>query len=714
MRDLQNGQMTTPIAMVEIELVEPYALTAANDAFFNIVGQKRKIGDSVLAFVSETDRALLSKSIAHLREEDEIFSCMVCLHEMECLCVGLRAENAANKGILLLFKAGDPLAEKAELFALLSASMNEVIIEYDVESDTLIVAQAGENAAYAETRLAEYIKTLKNRTTISPHDVQLVKDSFSHAAKVPGQYTTDFRTSFFAGVMRWCRAKYICVTDRDGTVTRFVGRIQDFHEQKLQELDIQERSERDSLTRLYNRNTGSILIDSFLETEKANHSEDMHALLMIDLDDFKQINDQLSHSFGDAVLIETADQIMAEFRSEDIVVRYGGDEFVVLVRKVTSLDSLSSLASRLCASVRRQYQIAGSSIDLSVSIGMALYPRHGTAFETLLHAADIANYHAKAAGKNRYFLYAGDDSIEYQNQHVLDENTATQRQIAKTTHESMEKYLLYSLHDATDKKEAITAALRLLAEHYGLQRAYILRYGPDRLMHPTGYSWYADGYSFDYSVFEGIDENELQGFFAETGARGKQVYNNLSVITPSVRGALEKERITQCFHYKYSEGGRLLGLIGLDNCREDGYLLSQAQMDELIRLLRVLALFSFQQSLAEHDKAVLSLLDQLPTFAYIVNWDTHMLLYANEAMRNVRPGLLRDTPCYEALYGRSEACEGCPLSGLDPERCGLKKTAALYAPDSGQLMQVTASWMPALGISNACLLNAIDISEYGK
>jgi diguanylate cyclase (GGDEF)-like protein len=130
------------------------------------------------------------------------------------------------------------------------------------------------------------------------------------------------------------------------------------------------------------------------------------AVLFCDLDQFKQVNDARGHAVGDAVLVTVAQRLQEMTRGGDMAARVGGDEFVVLCEGVGSVDALAALAERIIASVRRPIPVVaddgGDSVEVGISIGVALARRVGPDADRLLISADQAMYRAKATGGNRY------------------------------------------------------------------------------------------------------------------------------------------------------------------------------------------------------------------------------------------------------------------------------------------------------------------------
>ncbi|GAB2926885.1 sensor domain-containing protein [Rheinheimera gaetbuli] len=158
----------------------------------------------------------------------------------------------------------------------------------------------------------------------------------------------------------------------------------------------------DQLTALPNR---ELFYDRLqLALARADREQGQFALLYLDLDKFKQINDQHGHHVGDELLQHTAQRIVASLRHSDTVARFGGDEFVILLEQVDSAASALLLSEKVRLALDKPFALAGQLLQISPSIGVALYPVHGADVKALLLLADSAMYHAKRQGGNRVLL----------------------------------------------------------------------------------------------------------------------------------------------------------------------------------------------------------------------------------------------------------------------------------------------------------------------
>ncbi|MGK2906550.1 MAG: diguanylate cyclase domain-containing protein [Desulfuromonadales bacterium] len=156
----------------------------------------------------------------------------------------------------------------------------------------------------------------------------------------------------------------------------------------------------DPLTGLANRR---LLADRMTMALVHAHRNKSHmAVVYLDLDGFKQINDTLGHGVGDVLLKIAAERLLETVREEDTVARSGGDEFIISLWHVSDSDYAAAVASRAIKALSQPYDIDGDSVQITTSAGVSLYPDHGEDAETLLKSADLALYGAKHAGKNAY------------------------------------------------------------------------------------------------------------------------------------------------------------------------------------------------------------------------------------------------------------------------------------------------------------------------
>src|SRR4029077_16725950 len=190
---------------------------------------------------------------------------------------------------------------------------------------------------------------------------------------------------------------------------QYRGRIwyfRDITDRKLAEQRIQFLAYYDALTGLPNR----ALLQDRLGKALASARRHMHkvALLFLDLDGFKHINDSLGHSLGDILLQEVAERLKRWGREQDTIARLGGDEFLIMLTDVESIQHAAVAAERLMDAMTAEFVVRDHSLNISCSIGISMFPEHGTDSETLIANADAAMYKAKDCGRNNFRFFSAE------------------------------------------------------------------------------------------------------------------------------------------------------------------------------------------------------------------------------------------------------------------------------------------------------------------
>ncbi|HEY4074469.1 MAG TPA: EAL domain-containing protein [Herbaspirillum sp.] len=193
------------------------------------------------------------------------------------------------------------------------------------------------------------------------------------------------------------------IFNENGEAIGYRGVSREITDQRIAEQRIRHLATHDSLTDLPNRVMFSQMLAAALALgQRCNHK---FAVLFLDLDRFKFINDSLGHEAGDKLLQEIAVRLKGAIGGGDTIARMGGDEFVVLVREVTHVDQVSEVARKLLTAAAESFVLAAQECNVTASIGIAMYPTHGEDEQTLMKHADIAMYLAKDQGKNDFKFY---------------------------------------------------------------------------------------------------------------------------------------------------------------------------------------------------------------------------------------------------------------------------------------------------------------------
>ena len=193
------------------------------------------------------------------------------------------------------------------------------------------------------------------------------------------------------------------LVDEHGETVNYLGLFSDITQSKEQQQALEMMAHYDMLTQLPNR---SLFADRFKQAiAHSNRHHSLLAVVFLDLDCFKPVNDRYGHDTGDQLLIEVAQRIKASIRQDDTASRLGGDEFVLLLNDISSIDHCERLIKRIRHSIELPYVLDGDNISLSASLGITLYPLDQADADTLLRHADQAMYQAKLAGRGRHHFF---------------------------------------------------------------------------------------------------------------------------------------------------------------------------------------------------------------------------------------------------------------------------------------------------------------------
>ncbi|SFD77233.1 putative bifunctional diguanylate cyclase/phosphodiesterase [Massilia yuzhufengensis] len=194
------------------------------------------------------------------------------------------------------------------------------------------------------------------------------------------------------------------IRDTYGEPANHMVMLSDISERKRVEEQVRHQAEHDALTGLPNRTLFLDRMHHALATWRRQH--DSFAVLFLDLDRFKEVNDNNGHQAGDAVLREVATRLRGCVRRVDTISRLGGDEFVMLLADIGGVDQAAHVAAAVMAAVSRPIEVARQQLTLSASIGVAICPTDGGDVDTLMHHADVAMYHAKAQGRSSFRFFS--------------------------------------------------------------------------------------------------------------------------------------------------------------------------------------------------------------------------------------------------------------------------------------------------------------------
>ncbi len=481
--------------------------------------------------------------------------------------------------------------------------------------------------------------------------------------------------------------------------------VNDMDPRRRAELELQQKAESDPLTGLYNRSAIVPRISKALAKSKGA----LCAMYMIDLDDFKGINDTFGHMYGDAVLSEMASHLQRIFRRTDLIGRMGGDEFIVFLADIPSEEFAMQRAELICSSMQATHMLQGEERAISGSVGLAYAPQHGTTFDELYAHSDDAMYHAKNHGKNKYCVYR--QGLDKQAPMMMTA-TGIEYYLSKSFRENMPEYVFQILYHADDLQLAIEAVLQLFAKHYDTQHAFTYEFDHDLGVYRLKSDWYAPGTEpIGGSWAREMTEPEFEAYQARFATDGiyhvadiHGMEDDAFVATPGARAALQG-----AFR---SKDGECFGFFSLEEYR-DSRVLTSDEHDTLKSLTEIIGTFmqaKSNQARSERQSATLrAVMDSMMDAVYVIDPVEKVLVFANRVVEQLAPDVEPGKKCYEAIMHQDGPCAVCVGDMLDP--MNLESTARQEYLFKGRWMQTDANWIEWPNGKRYALISSHDVTD---
>ncbi len=278
----------------------------------------------------------------------------------------------------------------------------EIFFEYDIDKDAFEISNKYEGIFNISPFKANFFKSGSVSEIIHPDDVKKITHALKFAKDKLICGFTEVRLCMRDKSYCWFRMIYSSMLDLEGNITKIIGRLTNINEEKTSQEKLEDDLLHDAMTGLFNKTALNHKADEFFSDQR-NKSKS-HAVLVIDIDDFKKVNDTLGHMVGDVVIENIANTIRKVIRNEDIAGRAGGDEFVIILRDV-SPSLAESKAESINAFISEIYIGENQNFKISASIGISMYNADGDNYEELFKKADAAMYYAKKNGKDGVAVY---------------------------------------------------------------------------------------------------------------------------------------------------------------------------------------------------------------------------------------------------------------------------------------------------------------------
>lgn len=615
-------------------------------------------------------------------------------------------------------KAQEELNLSLERHRIILDQTNDIIFEWDMKKDTLVFSSNWQKkfgyppiTTDVRKRIPQYAHVYTpDRRELGRIMAEIISGQKSYVeAEVRFQQADKYI---------WCRIRATAQYDKQGKPIKAVGVVVDIDNEKKQSQKLLEKAERDTLTKLYNKGTAQSLIEEHLNRAGPVGCD---ALLVIDVDNFKQVNDTKGHLFGDAFLVEVADAICGLFRGIDIVGRIGGDEFIVCIKDVPDPHMAVHKAGQVVDAFRSLAANTQNAGHVSCSVGIAVSPMHGTAFQDLYRKADHALYRAKKQGKNQCVLY--DETCDegyafgsFTQAHTAINETIDSNDVSVPLNSKLVEYVFRILYQSMDIESAVNSILEIVGRQFDVSRAYIFENNEDGQYFSNTFEWCNDGVV--------PEKQNLQNISSEKGMDGDYFTNfdenaifycrDISVLPARLYNILAPQGIKSLLQCTIRDGGAIKGYVGFDECRVNRFW-TQEQVNVLVFISEILSTFLLKKR--AQDRALQSaqdlhtMLDNQDSWIYVIDPESFEMKYINRKTREMVPLAQIGMHCYESFFHRTKPCDPCPASLLRQGRSSC--LMEVYNPMLDVWTSADASRISWKG-KGAILLTCHDITKYKR
>ena len=555
------------------------------------------------------------------------------------------------------------LQKKLQRYEMILAQTENVLFEWDMEKDTITFSDTWEKIFGYRTPGGEDHWSQRWMDSLYPDDMPLMADCISSLKNGEHYAMTEVRMATARGRYLWCRFRATAIRDARGSLQKITGIVINIDAEKQAAQALQNRAEQDPLTKLLNKDAARKQAEEYFSRYAAGG-----ALLILDLDDFKRINDHNGHLFGDMVLTKAAQEIRKIFRGQDIVARIGGDEFMVVMRGVTDRGLLEQRCGKLLQILSDAFR--SYSLTLGCSIGIALAPVHGQSYYELFQHADQALYRVKARGKNGYAIFDPQDT-GYLNQPgrtgvkstPIDSDTEP-----GAANDSVVRYAFRKLYSTENMAQSVQELLGFMGRKLNVSRVYVFENSEDNRFCSNTYEWCNEGVPPEIHNLQNISyETDIPGYADNFDEQGIFYCPDVAILPQNVYDIVAPQGIRAMLHCAIRENGVFRGYIGFDDCREPR-LWTKEQIELLTFFSEALSMFLLRQRRQEkvqrQAEELRFVLDNQDAWIYVVDPKTHTLRHVNSRLQEKHPGAMPGMPCYRALENRDTPCPGCPLAML--------------------------------------------------
>lgn len=569
----------TPCGILKCKNDDRFTILRINDGFLNLLGYTHDelssvFSNSYLSLIHPDDRQqVLNLTHQQMNEKGSVSN------EYRVLCkdgsyrwIAESSYCAPEKSRVVffcmlnditdLYETREDLRLSLDRHNIIMRQSKNVIFEWDKHTNALLFsANWAEIFGYPPLKMLDFSQ-MAGRGYVAPQNIDILRQMMAEIVQGASFLSRECQIKTIDGTPVWCRIQVTSQLDLNGQLLKIVGDIANIDVEKRMMDSLRQKAERDPLTGLYDKAAIQNLIEQHLEAVQSNEK---CALLMIDIDDFKVVNNTMGHLFGDAVLSDLSASIQGETRSSDLVGRIGGDEFLVFLKNIPSAQTALQKSQRLLSAVQDLFREKKNKIAISCSIGISLFPAHGHNFRSLYQCADIALYQAKGKGKNTSCLYSEQMLYPALESHYSGSPIDSDRLGTANTRQLTE-YVFQTLYHAESIEQAIPLILDVIGCQFGVSRAYVFENSEDGCSCSNTFEWCNVGISSQKEKLQNIAYASLDNYMDNFDENGVFFCQDIENTPQSQRTLLRELGIYSLLQCAMCYDGLFAGFVGFDEC----------------------------------------------------------------------------------------------------------------------------------------------------
>lgn len=449
---------------------------------------------------------------------------------------------------------------------IMAEQSNDILFEWEPESGRLSFSHKWEERFGYPPAASCPKDEIPMAAYIHPDDLRSLR-ALSGDLEGKAYLETEARIVTAQGRYRWNRLRLSFLRSEDGSLGTVVGVLMDIDQEKRDATALRKKAEEDPLTGLLNKNFTHARIAAALESQPEGT---LSALLILDMDNFKQVNDRCGHPYGDTVLTWAAERLRHFFRSGDIIGRIGGDEFMIFLKNVPDTALVEKRCQALLRAMSSLLDGRDGAVRLSCSLGVALAPEHGRAFQELFQRADNALYQAKALGKNGYVIYSEASPGQLPRQPSAAGTRIESDRTEGGSRAELLRFTLRCLCGGEDPERAVLQVLEAVGRATHVSRAYIFENNADNTRCSNTFEWCREGVTPEKENLRDVDlTGDFADWFDRFDERGVFYCPDISGLPPALRDFLARQGIRSTLRCGIREDGVDRGFLGFDDCESD-------------------------------------------------------------------------------------------------------------------------------------------------